>query len=130
MLFGLLAAAAAAAPQPVPSRANDPDLRCMVAMSITLGGIEDGVIEGGEEDEAAITGLVMYFAGKIDGRLPGFDYSSAIATLVESPRYLEETLLDDLERCGDEAQERGETLIDLGERVKDLAPLAPGARTG
>lgn len=129
MLFGLLAAVAAAAQKPAPP-ASDPDLRCMVALSIALGGIEDGVIDMDDDEKSGIVALVMYYVGKIDGRLPGFDYAREVTRLVESSGYAETVLPDDLERCGDEAEARGQTLIDLGEQLKDLAPLVQGGHKG
>ena len=129
MLLGLFAAAAFAAQQPVPS-ASDPDLRCMVALSIALDGIEDGNVKVPEDEKSGIVALVMYYVGKIDGRLPGFDYARQVTRLVQSPGYAEETLLDDLDRCGEEAEARGQTLIDLGEQLKDLAPLIQEGRKG
>jgi hypothetical protein len=129
MMLGLFAAAAVASQQPGPSPA-DPDLRCMVALSIALGGIEDGNVSVPDDEKSGIVALVMYYVGKIDGRLPGFDYAGQVTKLVESPDYAEGMLLDDLDRCSDEAAKRGETLIDLGEQLKDLTPLAQKGRTG
>lgn len=130
MLFGLLAAAAAATQKPAPSMADDPDLHCMVALSIALGGAEDGVIDMEDDERTGIVSLVMYYVGKIDGRLPGFDYAREVTRLVQSPGYAEATLLEDLNRCGEEAEQRGQTLIELGEQLKDLAPLMRGDRRG
>lgn len=130
MLFGLFAAAAAATQQPAPQIASDPDLRCMVALSITLGGMEDGAIDAADDEKSSILALVMYFVGKIDARLPDFDYAVEVTRLVQSPDYAGTKLPDDLERCSDEAAGRGQTLIELGEQLKDLAPLMQGGRAG
>lgn len=123
MLFGLLAAAAAMAQKPAPSLADHPDLRCMVAISFALATIDDGGIEADEEERSGVVALVMYYIGKIDGRMPGFDYAREVTKLIKSPGYAAGGLLDDLDRCGDEAEERGRTLMELGEQLKDLAPL-------
>lgn len=124
MLFGVLAAVAvAASQQPGPAMADDPDLRCMVAMSIALGGIEDGAVKLEDDEKSGIVALVMYYVGKVDGRMPGFDYAGQVKKLVQSPGYGETKFLDDLNRCGEEAEARGNTLIELGEQLKDLAPL-------
>ena len=130
MLFGLFAAAAAATQQPAPQIVSDPDLRCMVALSITLGGMEDGAIEAADDEKSSVLALVMYFVGKIDARLPDFDYATEVTRLVQSPDYAGNILPDDLERCSDEAAARGQTLIELGEQLKDLAPLMQGGRAG
>jgi hypothetical protein len=130
MLFGLLVAAAAATQKPAPSMADDPDLHCMVALSIALGGIDDGAIDLEDDERTGIVSLVMYYVGKIDGRLPGFDYAREVTKLVESPNYADATLVEDLDRCGEEAEQRGQTLIELGEQLKDLAPLMRGDRKG
>lgn len=130
MFFGLLAAAAAASQQPATPVANDLDLRCMVALSIALGSMEDGTIDAENDEKSGVVALVMYYVGKIDGRMPGFDYAGQVTKLVESPDYAERTLPDDLDRCGEEAIERSQTLIELGEQLKDLAPLMQGGSKG
>jgi hypothetical protein len=134
MLLGLLAAAAVAAQQPQSqaSMVEDSDLRCMVAMSFALATIDATIEKDGakadEEERSGIVALIMYYVGKIDGRTPGFDYAGQVTRLVQTPGYTETGLRDDLTRCGDDAQERGRTLMELGKQLEDLVPLITGKR--
>ena len=130
MLLGLLAAVAVAAQQPTPppSLGEDTDLRCMVAISFALATIDEGGANADDEERSGIVALVMYYVGKIDGRMPGFNYAEHVTRLVKTPGYVETRLLDDLNRCGDEASERGRTLQELGEQLKDIVPLIENRR--
>ena len=109
----------AAAPSP-----TDPDLRCVAAISAVLGAVGDK--HGADADPevfASLTGVFMYFLGKVDARHPGFDYARALGSVVNEPGY-DKALAQDLKRCGAEAEERGAMLKRLGEQMKTLPPQA------
>lgn len=126
MLLGLLAAAAIAAPQP--SMAEDPDLRCMIAMSYSLALIDEGGAEANAEERSGLVALVMYYIGKIDGRIPDFDYAREVSRLVQTSGYEDTGLVKDLARCGQEAQDRGKELQELGKQIQDVVPLLEAQR--
>lgn len=109
-MLSLLAAAAAAASTP----AGDPDVRCMAAYLFAVGQIGDDP-SASAEDKAAATTMVMYFFGKVRGRLPKVDVKAQIKPLVEAPAYLTSELKPDLERCGAEYEQRGKELEAFGD---------------
>lgn len=108
-MLSLLAAVAAASATP----AVDPDVRCMAAYLFAVGQIGDDP-KASAEDKAAATTMVMYFFGKVRGRLPTADVKSLIMPMVEAPTYLSDELTPDLERCGAEYEQRGRELQDFG----------------
>ena len=70
---------------------------------------------------AGITTVLMYFFGKVEGRLHGTDFKSEMGRLIHSPEFAR-ALPAEMARCGQEAQERGRALQDLGEYLKGLVP--------
>jgi len=109
-----------AAPSLSPA-ADDPDLRCLAAVSAVLGTMSDS---NAPDDEAiaGLTGIFMYYLGRVDARHPGFDYAGTLGSLMNAPGY-EKRLALDLKRCGGEAEARGRMLKDLGEELKTSVPL-------
>ena len=120
MILALLPLIAAAA-RPDPVVVEDPDLRCMVAVSFALGAAS----EKGADAEmlGSMTSVFMYFLGKVDAAHPGDDLARAFGRIVGQRGY-DQQLPADLKRCGAEAEARGAALKDLGEQLKGLAPLA------
>jgi len=104
-MLSLIAASAAAALQP----AGDPDVRCMAAYLFAVGQMADDPATTAE-DKAGGTAIVMYYFGKIRGRMPATNVKTEIKRLVESPTYLTVELKPDLERCGAEYEQRGKEL--------------------
>jgi hypothetical protein len=105
MMTFLLAAAAAAA---TPSPSADPDVHCMAALLVAVGGAKDNPSVSAEE-KAGLQSLVMYFYGKLDARRPGADLKSEVMNLLAAPTY-QANLRPDLERCSSEAEARGQYL--------------------
>ena len=125
-MLGYFAAIAAASLQPVATEADlsqDPDLRCMVAMSLAIDGLEDDSSVTAEE-KSGIISIFMYYLGRIDARLPGIDYVKEVSRLVENPNYLRSHLRPDLLRCSAEAQQRGKALQEMGEALQKRVPIA------
>lgn len=92
----------------------DADVRCMAAYLFVVGQmVEDASAK--EEDKNGATTVVMYFFGKVRGRLPQVDVKGEIRRLVETPGYIEQTLQPDLERCGREYGQRGKELEAFGD---------------
>jgi len=121
MIAAALVLMAASPPTPEPSLVEDPDLRCVAAIAAVLGMAKDDKAAD-VQLLAGLTGIFMYYVGKVDARRPGFDYGRGLRQLVDSPGY-EQRLPEDMKRCGDEAQERGAMLQDLGRAMKAAAPI-------
>ncbi len=114
--------AAALVLQPVAASGPvDPDLHCMVAFSMVTQVMEkDGKLTA--DDRAGITGIIMYFVGKLDGRLPGYDFSGEMKRLLSDSSYMQNQFRPDVQRCGAEAKQRGDFLIELGDELQKIAP--------
>lgn len=123
MILALLPLVAAAT-QPPPVVADNPDLRCMVAVSYALGAASEKNADA--ETLASMTSVFMYFLGKVDARQPGEDLARAFRRIVGQRGY-DQQLPADLRRCGGEAEVRGAMLKDLGEQLRGIAPLAPSS---
>lgn len=119
----ILAALALASAAP----AEDPDLRCLAAVAAVLGIAAEKKSDDAESI-AGLTGIFMYYLGRVDAHRPGFDYGKTLGPMMNAPDYTKR-LPADLKRCGGEAEERGQMLKDLGEQLKLAAPLAQ-ARPG
>lgn len=122
--LGLLAAVTS----PAPVYTADPDLRCVAAVAAILGTVEE-TRDADPEMMTGLTAIFMYYLGKVDARSPGLDYAPALTALMGAPGY-DRQLPADLKRCGNEAEERGAMLKQLGEQMKASVPLAPAARSG
>lgn len=119
-MFPVLLPFLAVVASPLPP-AEDPDLRCVVAISYVMGAANE---KGAAADElASLTTVFMYFLGKVDARHPGEDLAKGFSSVFAQPGY-EKLLPNDLVRCGAEAQARGSMLIELGKTLKSMAPLA------
>lgn len=124
MITAALALLAATALSPIadqPGPADDPDLRCVAAVSFVLGASDDKQL--GVDGVSGLTAVFMYYLGKVDARRPGLDYAKELGGLMNAPDYARQ-LPADLVRCGKEAEERGAMLQRLGEDLKRSVPLA------
>jgi len=110
----LLSAAPAAAQDARLAAADRADLQCM-ALVIVVAGL--AMEEGGDDESVAtelagMSGGVMYYLGRLEGRSPGVDW------LGELRAWLEKIDFDELDavapRCGKELMEKGQALIDFG----------------
>ena len=113
-----LAGALALAAEPQRDLSNDPDVRCFLAAAVAGGTVQES---GDAQARAGITTVLMYFFGKVEGRLHGTDFKSEMGRLIHSPEFAR-ALPAEMARCGQEAQERGRALQDLGEYLKGLVP--------
>lgn len=116
--------AAATSPVAAPVAADDPDLRCMIAVSFALGAASEKGADA--ETIGGMASVFMYFLGKVDARHPGEDLGRAFRRVVGQRSY-ERELPADLTRCGTEAEARGAMLKSLGEQLKDGALTAPSS---
>jgi len=116
-------ALAAAATGSLPDPQNDPDVHCVAAVTFALGVM----MKSEDADPKALIGLTAitwYYIGKIDALRPNFDYKTSLVKLFDSPAFGEH-LQANLQRCGEEAEQRGKAIEQLGEDLQKAAPLSP-----
>lgn len=111
MIAGLFAATALAAVDPVVER----DLRCVGAFMIAAGQNE----KMSAEEQSGITGAMMFYVGRIEGRQPGFPLQDSLIVLLNTPDYLD-GLADDAQRCGTEMEAKGKALENLGTAMQHV----------
>lgn len=125
-MIGHIATLAAAMLQPVAGGSGlseDADLRCMVAISLAIDGLEkDGTAT--VDEKSGVISIFMYYLGRIDARYPTIDYVAEVSRLLETPNYLQSRFRADLTRCSAEAQQRGKALESMGEALQQRAPIA------
>ena len=121
-MISVLAAAALAGAPVSRTVADDPDVRCYAAVTLSLVGLQ----ESGKLEPAtlvSLTAIIWYYYGRMESRLPGVDFAAAIAELVGKPNYLNNDLQVDAQRCGAEAEGKGKQMQEMGKRLQELAPL-------
>lgn len=110
----LLVAAPAAAQEARLAPADRADLQCMALVAVMAGIAME---EGGEDeatalDLAGMSGGLMYYLGRLEGRTPGVDW------LAELRLWLEKADFEELDavapRCSKELMEKGQALVDFG----------------
>lgn len=119
-MISLFAAAALAAAPIQQAAADDPDVRCYTAVTMSLAGLK----ESGKLDAATETGLtaiIWYYYGRMEVRLPGADFAAAMATMLSRPGYLSHELSADGQRCAAEAEAKGNDMQKMGQRLQDLS---------
>jgi hypothetical protein len=119
-MISVLAAAALAAAPLQQAAADDPDVRCYAAVTMSLVGLK----ESGKLDAATETGLtaiIWYYYGRMETRLPGVDFAAAMAQMISRPGYLTRELAADGERCGKEAEAKGNDMQKMGDRMQQLS---------
>jgi len=132
MLGFLLAAAATAGsanPAALPDPGDDPDFRCMVAISIALDQMtsDDNTVK---DERASVIPVFTYYYGRVSARYRKVDFSKDVAALVDAPGYGETRLRPDLARCGQEAAQLGHALDQLGEVLQNQASRNPAPADG
>ena len=105
MIAGLLVATTLAAVDPSVER----DLRCVGAFMIAAGQNE----KMSADEQSGVTGAMMFYVGRIEGRQPGFPLQDSLIALLNRPDYLD-SLVDDAQRCGTEMEAKGRELESLG----------------
>ncbi|HYC67025.1 hypothetical protein [Brevundimonas sp.] len=104
-----LAGAAPAAAQDLEPQ-NKADMQCFAALS-WLGG---QVAEDSPE-MAGLTGGMMYYLGRLEGRSPNTDWLRQLGIYLDS--VTEAELGSDLERCGNELSVKGAALVAWGDSL-------------
>jgi hypothetical protein len=112
MIAGLLAGAALASVDP----AIENDLRCIGVFAIAASQHE----KMAENEQSGVTGAMMFYIGRIEGRDPEFRLEDSLVELLSSPSYFE-TLAEDARRCSDEMVAKGQQLVDLGKALEQAS---------
>ena len=90
MVSGMVLAPLAASAQTPPATTNEDDLRCLAIMSV--------IAKSEQYKSLGVIGAI-YFAGKVQGRDPGFDYEAAIVRLAKQMKVAG----GEMRRCAEEA---------------------------
>lgn len=111
-ILTLMAAAAATVMQP--GSMLEKDVRCVAALAIaTDKASEDG------KDQNGLIMMMLFYVGKIEGEAPGYDLANGLNQVAAIPRYEEEGMLTDLNRCAGEMEQQAKKLDAV---VKNLDP--------
>lgn len=102
----------AAAPPPDPGTRED--VRCFVALAY-LADTDDAKVK-----EAAMAGT-LYFLGRLDGRTPGLDLESEVATVAET--FADGDMKSLLQSCSVLIEQRGEYLVAAGKALEKRGKL-------
>lgn len=111
-----LAAAAVAPLEP----ASQQDLNCIAVFAMAAGG--DTL---SQEERTGVTGALMYYLGRIEGRSAGFELRPHLVSLLSDEVFLTTRLPAEAKRCGAEMQIKGTALTELGEAMKAMSAEGP-----
>ncbi|NJC41769.1 hypothetical protein GGQ87_002027 [Brevundimonas alba] len=109
----LLSAAPAVAQELNLAPADRADLQCMALVAVMAGvAMEEGGDESASVQMAGMSGGLMYYLGRLEGRSPDVDW------LAQLTAYLAKVEAEDFEafapRCSKELIEKGQALVDFG----------------
>ena len=105
MLLMPLVAAGLAAGQV--SAADAADLRCVALFSMMAGEMP--------EEKAGMTGAIMYYIGRIDGRGSGLNLEDGIEAGIRAVSESEDRFKAEAKRCGNEMVVKGEQVQRIGD---------------
>jgi hypothetical protein len=103
ILLPLIAASLASAPI---AAADKADLRCVGIFAMMAG--ED------TEEEAGMTGAIMYYIGRIEGRGSGLDLDRGLGAALDELFASREMVEAEAKRCGSEMVAKGEQIQRIG----------------
>lgn len=108
-----LALAATLAGQSVPDP-NIEDTRCIAVVALTISQTKD------DKEKTGLSAGLMYFLGRIDARTPGYDLEAALRRILDAVEK-GESLSADAIRCGGILQQRGQYMMEFGQRMQNGA---------
>ena len=117
MLLMPLIAASVAAGQV--SAADAADLRCVALFSMMAGEMP--------EEKAGMTGAIMYYIGRIDGRGSGLNFEAGIEAGIAAVSESEDRFKAEAKRCGNEMVVKGEQVERIGDGIA-AGPEKPPAK--
>ncbi|MDO9433612.1 MAG: hypothetical protein Q7T84_20145 [Phenylobacterium sp.] len=93
------------------------DLKCVSVFSLAAAQ---------QTEPAAVMGAgmaVLYFLGRIEGRVPGFDVENGLR--IEAAKLTSAKVKSELIRCGGALKSKGEELQAIGRSMKSVPDLKP-----
>jgi hypothetical protein len=114
-LLALMAASLASAPVAVADRA---DLRCIAVFSMMANQMP--------EEKEGITGVIMFYFGRIEGRGAGLDVESSLNLAVGELENGTSDLKTEAQRCGKEMMVKGDEVQRIGNSLAAKAPEPSG----
>ena len=89
------------------------DMQCLTLAAMVAGAAP-------AEHQAGLTGGLMYYLGRLEGRTPGVDWLARIGEYLQRPD-VETEVMAQGDRCAAEMIDKGQSLAQWGERLKDKA---------
>lgn len=105
-LMALLAASLTSAPM---AAADKADLRCIAVYSVMMEQIP--------EEQAGMTGAIMFYIGRIEGRGSGLDLKAGLGLAFSELESDGKRLKAEAQRCGNEMVVKGEEVQRLGDSL-------------
>ncbi|NML07344.1 hypothetical protein [Sphingomonas sp. G-3-2-10] len=106
-----LALAATLAGQSAPDPNTD-DARCIAVVALMIAQAKD------DQEKTRFSAGLMYFLGRIDTRTPGYDLEAALRRILDAVEK-GDSLSDDAIRCGGILRQRGQYMIEFGQRMQN-----------
>lgn len=113
----ILAASLASVPV---APADAADLSC-IALFATMAG-ED------TQQQAGMTGAIMFYIGRIEGRGSGLDLQANLNRAVEDLAASRDRIKAEAQRCGGEMVAKGEEVQRIGNGISANSPQRPGRK--
>jgi hypothetical protein len=86
------------------------DIQCIALVSMAAA-------DAPAEQQAGLVGGMMYYLGRLEGRDPTTDWLDRIADFLRTPG-VEQQLLAERQRCGQELVAKGQTMMEWGAGLK------------
>jgi hypothetical protein len=106
ILLPLMAATLATAPI---APADKADLRCIALFSIMASEMP--------EEQAGMTGAIMFYIGRIEGRGSGLDLEAGLGLAVDEFEGDADRIKTEAQRCGNEMTVKGEEVQKVGDSL-------------
>lgn len=105
-LSAVLAASIAASALPA---AIEADIQCLAVFSLYPGQ--------NSEEQAGVTGAIMFYLGRIEGRAPRTAIEPRLRALIADPDFRQNQLPSHAQRCGNEMVIKGGDVQKIGDAI-------------
>ena len=117
MFLALMAASLASIPV---AAADKADLRCVAIFSLMASEMP--------EEKAGMTGAIMFYIGRIEGRGAGLDLQTELNRAIEDLGVSGDVIETEAKRCGGEMMVKGEEVERMGNAMADDPPERSGKK--